>query len=190
MEYNSQRALTNTAWNIIGYGWPILFSIIITPIIVTSLGIREFGIYTFFNTVISLLGLLDLGVSTAISKYLSEYYGVGNSERIKRLLGTAYSIYLGIAIVGMLFFIVGTILPSLFNSLVDFSKYRVGIVFAGMGFFVMVMSSIYSITFSALQRFDIGSKIGIMLITVQQVSILVLVLLKYCLLYTSPSPRD
>ncbi len=179
MEYNSQRALTNTAWNMISYGWPILFSIIITPIVVNSLGIRDYGIYTFFNTVISLLGLLDLGVSTAISKYLAEYYGQGNKERIKKLLGTTLSIFLGIGIIGLLVFILGAIIPSLFDNLTDYSKYRVGIIFAGMTFFVMVMSSIYSITFTSLQRFDIGSKIGITMLTAQQISILILVLLKY-----------
>lgn len=179
MEYNSHRALTNTAWSVLSYGWPILFSIIITPIVVTSLGIKEYGIYTFFNTVISLLGLLDFGISTAISKYLSEYYAQKNEEKIRKLLGTALTIFTGVGVTGLIVFGLGAIVPSFSSSLVDYSHYTLGIIFAGLTFFLMVSTSIYSITFAALQRFDISSKIGIVILTVQQISILVLVLMGY-----------
>ncbi len=179
MEYNSHRALTNTAWSVLSYGWPILFSIIITPIVVTSLGIKEYGIYTFFNTVISLLGLLDFGISTAISKYLAEYYAQKDFEKIKRLLGTALTIFTAIGVIGFVVFVIGSFIPSLSTTLADYSHYKVGLIFAGLTFFIMVSTSIYSISFAALQRFDISSKIGIVILTVQQISILVLVLMGY-----------
>lgn len=179
MEYNSHRALTNSAWSIFSYIWPILFSILITPIVVTSLGIKEYGIYTFFNTVIALLGLLDLGISTAISKYLSEYHAQNDNEKTKKLLGTALTIFFGIALIGFIIFIFGSLMPIFFNSFTQYSKYSIGIIFAGMTFFVTVISSIYTITFTSLQRFDIGSKIGISLLTAQQLSILILVVFNY-----------
>lgn len=179
MEYNSHRALTNTAWSVLSYGWPILFSILITPIVVTTLGIKDYGVYTFINTVISLLGLLDFGVSTAISKYLAEYHAQKNIQKIKELIGTATIIFIGIAVIGFLVFLIGYFIPSFSNVFIDYAKYRVGIIFAGMTFVVMVLTSIYNITFTALQRIDINSKFGIVLLTLQQISILVLVLAGY-----------
>lgn len=179
MEYNSHRALTNTAWSVISYGWPIFFSIIITPIIVTSLGIRDYGVYTFFNTVISLLGLLDLGISTAVSKYLAEYYARKDTGMIEKLLGTALTIFTTIGIIGFIIFIIGSLIPIFSSNFIEYSKYQIGIIFAGMTFFLMVSTSIYTITFNSLQRFDIASKIGILILTLQQLSILVLVILDY-----------
>ncbi len=181
MEYNSHRALTNSAWSILSYGWPILFSILITPIVVTSLGIKDYGIYTFFNTVISLLGLLDLGISAAVSKYLAEYHAQNDTEKIKKLLGTALTIFSGIAVVGLIVFIIGALIPSFSHSTIinGYSKYQIGILFAGLTFTFTVFSSVYSITFTALQRFDIGSKIGMVLLTIQQLSILILVIFNY-----------
>src|ERR1035437_2365126 len=108
MEFNSHRILTNTTWNLVGYVWPILFAIVITPVIVRSWGIREYGVYIFLSTVISMLGLLDFGISTAVSKYLAEYYAQNNHEKIKNLLGTANTIFSVVGIIGLLIFIIGS----------------------------------------------------------------------------------
>lgn len=175
MEYNSHRILTNTIWSVLSYAWPVLFSILITPIVVTSLGIRDFGVYTFINTVISLLGLLDLGISTAINKYLSEYHAQKDSKKIRDLVGTASIIFFGIAIVGFSVFFIGYLIPSFSTTFTEYSKYRVGIIFAGMTFVTMILTSVYNITFTALQRMDISSKFGIIILTLQQISVLVLV---------------
>lgn len=179
MEYNSHRALTNTAWNVTSYIWPVLFAIVITPIVVKSMGIRDYGLYTFFNTVISLLGLLDFGISAAVSKYLAEYYAQKDSEKIRKMLGTALVIYATISLVGLVIFVVSSFIPFFSHTFAEFSKYQTGIIFAGLTFTLMSLSSMYTITFSALQRFDISSKLGIILLSIQQVSILILILMGY-----------
>jgi O-antigen/teichoic acid export membrane protein len=179
MEFNSHRALSNTAWSMLSYGWPIIFSIVITPIIVAGLGIRSYGVYTFFNTIVGLLGLLDLGVSVAISKYLAEYCAQKDSDKIKRLLGTASSILLGIGVAGLLIFIIGTSLPFFVKVFPDVGTYRLAMIAAGITFLISSVTSLYTTTFSALQRFDLSSKVGIVILSIQQISILVLVLAGY-----------
>lgn len=62
------KSLKNASYNMFGYAWSIIFAIGITPIIVFKLGIKEYGIYIFINTLISLLGLIDLGITTAATK--------------------------------------------------------------------------------------------------------------------------
>jgi|GEM_PF-590819 len=179
MEFNSHKVLTNTAWNLVSYVWPILFAIVITPIVVHSLGIRTYGIYVFLSTVLSMLGLLDFGISTAVGKYLAEYYGRKDFEKIKKLLGTANTIFWIVGIVGLIIFILGAVSPlskDLFNN---YPNYFIGVLAAGILFSVNSITSTYSITFTALQRFDVGSKISIILLTVQQLSILILVSLGY-----------
>jgi O-antigen/teichoic acid export membrane protein len=143
------------------------------------LGIREYGVYVFLSTVISMLGLLDFGISTAVSKYLAEYYVQNNHEKIKNLLGTANTIFSIVAIIGLSVFIIGSFIPSFTHLLSGYTNYFIGIVAAGLLFTITSISSVYSITFSALQRFDIGSKVGIVLIALQQLSILTLVLYGY-----------
>ena len=154
-------------------------AIVVTPIVVHSLGIKQYGIYTFFNTVISMLGLLDLGISTAVNKYLAEYYAQKNSDKIKRLLGTSLTIFCGIGAVGLVIFVVGSYLPYWSSSFSEYSLYHWGILAAGATFAVASLTSLYTIIFFALQRFDVSSKIGITILTIQQISILVMVSLGY-----------
>jgi len=179
MEFNSHKVLTNTAWNLVSYVWPILFAIVITPIVVHSLGIREYGVYVFLSTVLSMLGLLDFGISTAVGKYLAEYYAQKDFEKITKLLGTANSIFSGVAVLGLLIFLIGSLVPSFTSLLSGFPNYYIGIIAAGLLFAVTTISATYSLTFNALQRFDISSKIGIVLLAIQQLSIVTLVLYGY-----------
>ena len=66
MEQNSltYKTLKNSAYNMVGYIWPMFFSLFVTPIIIFHLGVKNYGIYLFINAIISLFGLLDLGSCT------------------------------------------------------------------------------------------------------------------------------
>jgi O-antigen/teichoic acid export membrane protein len=181
MEFNSHKVLTNTAWNLINYVSPILLAIVVTPIIVHSMGIRQYGIYIFLSTIISMLGLLDFGISTAVNKYAAEYHGRKDVEGMRKLLGTANTIFSGVGIIGLLTLIIGAFVLSMSSSHIfsDYQAYYIGIIAAGMTFAFTSINGVYGITFVALQRFDISSKIGIISIVVQQISIMALVLCGY-----------
>ncbi len=73
VEINAHTSIKNTTYNFIGYIWPMFFSILTTPIIILNLGIKEYGVYVFITSVIGIIGLLDLGISAAVMKYLIEY---------------------------------------------------------------------------------------------------------------------
>ncbi|MEI6304737.1 MAG: oligosaccharide flippase family protein [Candidatus Taylorbacteria bacterium] len=179
MEYTSHRALTNISWSVLGFVWPICFAIFITPLVVHSMGIRIFGIYTFINTGISVLGLIDFGLSAAVSKYLAEYHAKGEREKTKTLISTSKIIFFVIGLVGALIFIFGASIPIVNSLYIEVQPYRIGIIAAGILFFITSITSIYSLSFTSLQRFDISSKIGIITLTIQQLSILTLILLGY-----------
>ena len=173
---STHRTIKNVVYSISGNIWPIISALLITPIIVSSLGIKEYGIYTFFNTTISFMGLLDLGVATAVGKYLAEYHGRGDIVRIRALLATANSIFLGVGLVGLTIFVIGAFLPSIFTIFSGYSSYKIGLIAAGFLFLISSISSTYTLITSSLQRFDIGFKVGVTSLIVQQLTILILVL--------------
>src|SRR5262245_29450517 len=96
------RTFRNISYSVLGYVWPIVFALFITPIIIFRLGVKVYGIYLFVNTIISLLGLLDLGISAAVTKYLASYYGQKNWDGISRLIRSANSLFLTVGIFGLL----------------------------------------------------------------------------------------
>jgi O-antigen/teichoic acid export membrane protein len=175
-----ERTFRNISYSIISFAWPILIALVITPIIVLHFGVKEYGIYIFINTLISFAGLLDIGFASAVSKYIAEKQGSNDRNGLMNLFKTANSVFLIIGIIGAL-----CISLSIFFGLRFFpqdlvSSYAVYIpafIYGGILFFINSINSLHVLIPTAYQRFDIGAKIGILFITIQQCGILVVVLL-------------
>lgn len=177
------KTLKNVSYNFIGYFWPLIFSIIITPIIVFKLGTEKYGIYLVVMSVASLMGLFDLGLGATYIKYASEYVSKGEKEKIKRLTHTFNFFLLGLAVFCLLFFtVIGYFANTFFPTEVISSGHYFFIFFlAGLNFFVHNLG-IYALTPIVMQRFDISTKIGMANMTVSNITLLLLVLFGYGLL--------
>lgn len=159
----------------INYLWLIALAFITVPIIVNNLGNVQYGFYIFIGTLLSLFSLIDLGVSTAINKFLTEKVGQQNEEEIKKYLGVAKTIFLSLAIFGSF-----SLLLSSFSTFILFEgQYRFmssTLLIASLIFFVSTHQSLLSIFLQAQQRYDLLSKLGILFMTLQQ-SLLVIVVI-------------
>ncbi|MDB5190038.1 MAG: hypothetical protein JWN49_364 [Parcubacteria group bacterium] len=172
------RTLKNLSYNVLGYGLPVIFAFFVTPIIVFHLGTRDYGVYIFINTIASLLGLLDLGISTATQKYIAEYSVTAVRDDLKDMLGSVNTLFLGMGTVGLaIMATMGLVGCQYFNCTADTTfSYPLLFVIAGGIFFVESLNSLYGLVPFALQRFDVSTKIGIAKMTFQQLTIVALVL--------------
>lgn len=172
------KTFKNSSYNIIGYIWPIIFTLIVTPVVVLTLGVKEYGIYLFINTAMGLFGIFELGLSLAVLKYMSHYYGKRDEEAIKRLTHSAnilnliissfcFAISLFMGIFGM------SLLPESFSAYEQYSK--LFILAGGISFFNTITAT-YTIILYATQRFDISNKIGIMSVTISNMGMLFIVI--------------
>lgn len=71
----------------------ILSGLLYTPWMVATIGKSQYGLYTLANSVITLF-LVDFGLSSATSRYLSKYNAEGDKEGAERFLGAVYKLYL------------------------------------------------------------------------------------------------
>lgn len=177
----TNKTLKNVSYSSIGYAWSLIFAIFVTPIIVFRLGVDYYGVFIFINTVASLLGLLDLGVSIAVTKYISEYHGGQDQEKLRKLLYSANSLFLLVGLIGLIGFLMVGFFGRHFSSVIAMSSYDVLLVslMAGLMFFINSINGIYSITPVALQRFDINTKISLAQTTISSVSILIIAILGF-----------
>src|SRR6266853_2852940 len=76
------------------------------PFIVHSLGDRMYGIWALVATLVGYYGLLDLGLSSAVSRYLAAALGAGNQEQCNRVFNTSLRIF---AALGVVVLVVGCI---------------------------------------------------------------------------------
>lgn len=176
-----ERTLKNVSYSLLSFVWPVLIAFVVTPIVVNHYGVKEYGIYLFINTLISLAGLLDIGFASAVSKFIAEKNGRKDKDGIITLFKSANTVFLIIGVVGAIF-----ISLSIYIGLVTFpsdliASYRMYIpsfFFAGILFCINSINSLHVIIPMAYQRFDIGSKIGIVFITVQQLGILFVIFIQ------------
>src|SRR6185295_5489748 len=100
----SKKLVTNTFFNLVGRSWSFLLALLLTPYILSHLGVREFGTWALLNIFVwngSSFSLLDLGLGTSFVKHISEYYTHEDYDRINRVLFSGFVFYglFGIAIV-------------------------------------------------------------------------------------------
>jgi O-antigen/teichoic acid export membrane protein len=175
------KTFKNISYRFVAFVWPMIFSILITPIIVLKLGVKDYGIYVFIGTITGMLGLLDLGISYAITKFLAEYKSQDETGKVKRMIYSANSLFLIIGLIGLAI----TILLSIGGNWLFASRlagqqfYLILFILAGTSFFISSINNLYNIIPEALQRYDISSKLNIIYLTLTSLSILTLVLLGY-----------
>src|SRR4029079_13787723 len=102
----SQNIIKNTSYSFLGYIAPIVFSIFVTPFMVRRLGLGDYGVYVLVSTIISFMFMADLGLGSAIVKYISEYWGAQKKENIQALISYAHTIFFGLGVFGLVAFVI------------------------------------------------------------------------------------
>jgi O-antigen/teichoic acid export membrane protein len=74
----------------------------ITPMIVRSLGDRMYGVWTLLGTFVGYYGVLDLGLSSAASRYISRSLGQGDLENLDSVASTAFFLFCVLGAVALL----------------------------------------------------------------------------------------
>lgn len=90
------QKLRNSFWSVSdAFLFPMLM-LLFSPFFIKKLGIEEFGIWAFINSLIAGLGVLNFGLSDSIIRYVSNYRGNDDSINKDRVAngGLTYSFYI------------------------------------------------------------------------------------------------
>lgn len=176
----AQNTIKNSIYNFIGFLLPILILVIFTPIIISKLGVRDYGIFIFLNTVLTFLGLLDLGIGTATNKHVIEYYSTNQTDRLKKLLYSMNSVYLIMAFVYLFVCItIGLVMQKFFVKPGMEADYFILFLILGLTGFVGAFFANFNNSIIAMQRYDLYLKISSIFLLLSNISMLVLASLGY-----------
>ena len=98
-------------------GVNILTGLLFTPWMIHSIGRDNFGLYTLAMSVITLF-VFDLGLSAAVTRFMSKYLAEGYPEKADNVLGLVYKLYIVIDFILLL--ILTTVyffIPQIYESL-------------------------------------------------------------------------
>ena len=97
----SNRATINMISSFLGYGIPMVVSMVTTPIVLNLLGVSAYGLISLISVIIGYLTVIDMGLDLPITKYLAEDRAKSDNNAANLMLNNALQLYLLIGILGM-----------------------------------------------------------------------------------------
>lgn len=76
----------------VGVALSIIIGLLYTPWMTEKLGQSQYGLYTLSNSLISLF-VMDFGLSSAVTKYISQYRAEGDEDKANSFIGTVYKLF-------------------------------------------------------------------------------------------------
>jgi O-antigen/teichoic acid export membrane protein len=153
---NKRRILQGSASNLLRVFLSMLVSLVLPPFLVHRMSTVEYGAWVLILQFGAYVNFLDLGLSTAIGKFVAEYDALGDQEASRRLVSTAFtalSVASLIALVG--FAAVAYYLPRLFDQMPPelVPEARLAMLAVGISTSLALPLSVFASIFNGLQRY-------------------------------------
>jgi O-antigen/teichoic acid export membrane protein len=151
------RAIRNVLANWTGYAVALVVNFFLSPLVVNHLGPSAYGVWTLLVTLTASLGLLDLGIRSAVTRYVARSESQGDHGTAIQIVSTALSIFTimaGLALVAST--ALGLIAPRVFHIP---AEYRVATVIVtavvGASTGIALVNGAYGGVIVGRQRFDL-----------------------------------
>ena len=157
------RVVRNTISNYLGQIVVLGTGFALTPFVLHQLGATVYGLWLLVGSVVAYGGLLDLGIATAVIKYVAEYHAREDYKQLRQLVSTALILYVALGVLAFLLSIgLAFLLPVLFRVPPDQQKTAVYLVLLmGLSLGIAIPSVMTNAVLRGLQRFDLANSIAI-----------------------------
>jgi O-antigen/teichoic acid export membrane protein len=167
-ESTTRKIVRNSTFNILRGAIALPIALILTPFILTHLGIRKFGIWSLLYLLVQSASLLDFGLSGSLVRFVADLNEKRDFSQLSRVLNTALFAYV---FLGMISFsgiwlcrkMIVTILfkPEPWEQ----QKLLSLLILAAAALVVQLLSSVFTAVLQGLQRMDLANLISVMTTT-------------------------
>ncbi|MGI0134288.1 MAG: flippase [Candidatus Micrarchaeaceae archaeon] len=99
-EIRGRLLARNTILNFVGLSTPLLVGIVCIPFLIRGLGIERFGILTLIWTVVGFMSIADLGLGRALTQFMAERLGKGQTQELPALVWTSLALIFALGVFG------------------------------------------------------------------------------------------
>ena len=150
-------------WGAFIFGAAVNF--FLAPYVVHHLGDTVYGIWALVGSVTGYLGLLDLGVRSAVTRYLARYAAEGDTEAANRMASSALALFCASGLLALL--LAGSVtaaMPHIFQLSPEYlTAARLAVLVGGATVGVSLVAGVFGGTIAGLQRFTLLSGLDISL---------------------------
>lgn len=140
-----------------GYAVNVLVTFVLSPLIVNHLGASAYGVWALLGTLTAYLGLLDLGIRSAVTRYVARSESRGDHETATRIVSTALATFMvtaGLALAASA--ALGLLAPGVFHIPVEYRVITAVVaVLTGASTGVALVNGAFGGVIVGLQRFDV-----------------------------------
>ncbi len=109
---------TGAALNYVSIVVHLATSFFLTPFVIKSLGVEEYGLFMLSSSIIVWLALTDFGLGGTVNKYVATYHAKGEKEQEAHFLGQSMMLFSALGLLTLLvgvvcFFYLDTFFPDL-----------------------------------------------------------------------------
>jgi O-antigen/teichoic acid export membrane protein len=141
----------------------VLVAFFLSPFIVHHLGNTAYGVWTLITSMVSLMGLLDLGMRGAVTRFVARNHAQGNHYEASRAISAAFWLRLWItAFILIISLILCGVAPIFFHIPLELkTAARGAIVLTGASFALTLAFGVFGGVLVALNRFSYVSGIAV-----------------------------
>jgi O-antigen/teichoic acid export membrane protein len=164
----------NTAFNLVGWAWPMALAVISVPYIVSKLGNDAYGVFSIVSIVAGYLGLLNGPVAMGNVRFMAEAFANEEWAELRKTALAGFAINGALSMLGglIMFLAAGWLASNAFH--VPSVMIRTAVIafrLAALSFVLNGMVGALQSLPVAMRRFDIRNKIGLVVGTLNTVAI-------------------
>jgi O-antigen/teichoic acid export membrane protein len=147
-------------WAAMAVGMTIPF--FLTPFVVRSLGATAYGIWILAVSTVSYLGILDLGLRSAIIRFVSKAEAQGNLQEAQSSISAAlwFRILISSCVV-VLSVALAFLFPHLFKIPAGMERAaQITVLLCALGVAITLVSGVFGAVLAAINRFDVLSSVS------------------------------
>jgi O-antigen/teichoic acid export membrane protein len=153
---HKRKVLQGSASNLVRMLLSMLVSLVLPPFLVHRMAPAEYGAWVLILQLSSYVYMLDLGLQTAIGKFVAEYDAKGNREASHHLISTSFTILTAAAVIGSA--AIGVMVwsvPQLFHQMPAtlVPQVRIALLAVGLSTAVTLPFGVFLSTFTGLQQY-------------------------------------
>ncbi len=146
----------------------------LTSYIIKYLGVTGFGIWTLITSIIGYYSILDLGVESAVTRYVARYAGQRNYTALNESINTALVLFLSIAMsVVILSFVLDDTLANFFSVEPGYHEdFKLLVVILGISMGISFPAKLLSAVMKAHERFLEANMVEISVILLRSLCVI------------------
>src|SRR5271170_2708111 len=168
-----KRAVRNVLSNWGTYAFSFAVNFFLAPYIVRHLGQTGFGIWTLSSSLTGYLGLLDLGVRSAVTRFVSRHHAAADHEEASRIASSALFFFTtaGLLALSASFILALFVLPHFKIAPGYLMAARAVLILSGANVGLSLVNGVFGGIIVGLQRFDLANRVEILNVALRSLAV-------------------